>query len=191
MFGIFLIFQLIKCFLQAIFYTIATVVVFTIIDHVRGKGDKPTFVMHKRHIVLEIVVITMSFFLLSFHPFFNEGGGDFARLPIGNGYEIQEIDGSHTFIWHNNRSTSNRIESGQEAIDSFVVRNDVLCAKSTGGYFIVIEMKSGEKEYIDPIEGDSSFNNFATEHNYPTIDKFSDFDTEFRKHWALRNLLLP
>ncbi|MBK7666902.1 MAG: hypothetical protein IPJ32_05810 [Sphingobacteriaceae bacterium] len=70
--------------------------------------------------------ISITFVAYSFSYWGDKGLGDFARIPIGNDYEIGNIDGASTYIENSNRN-------GKQAfINKFILAGDKICAEFQG-----------------------------------------------------------
>ena len=70
-------------------------------------------------------------------------------------------------------------ESEQIRIDTYLIKDDDLCASVDSGY-IVYNLKTKK---INNFGTERLYNTFASAHNLPPIKQFRDFDHQYNNYW--------
>lgn len=124
--------------------------------------------------------IAFTYYSLSYWQ--DRGFGDSYKLPIGNGYYINNIDGAETFF-----EDEKKTYSRQASLTDFLVKDGRLCARFYGfnsrdceDCYIVFDTKqSAMREFHSANEYEA----FAGIHDLPHIYEFRDFFKNYNEHW--------
>jgi hypothetical protein len=109
-------------------------------------------------------------FIFLFTYYGNHGLGDESNLPIGHWETVQAGDGYPYF------EPSGK---GQIRLESFLVDQETLCAKTGKGYMAYNLTTDKLTTFPDQL----SYNAFAAKNNLSTIDKFKTFAVQYSAYW--------
>lgn len=123
-------------------------------------------------------------FFFSFSYWGNHGMGDVARLPIGFGQAMYNIDGAWTYFSPNEEPNIVDIN-----VEKFAVQQQQLSIQQEGGQYIVINLQTLEQiSFPDK----TTYNTFAAVNNLTNSRDFKDFSTHYKEYWSgWRFYLLP
>jgi len=111
-------------------------------------------------------------------PWGDHGLGDYARLPLGNGEVIEQINGMEAYF---QAEAPLELSTDQPFIDSFEVANDVLCGKASDESFFTYDLVTKQQRiFADSQE----YTAYASEHALPAIIDFKSFDKQYHAYWG-------
>ncbi|QZK89821.1 hypothetical protein K5V07_04695 [Flavobacterium sp. CHNK8] len=184
-----LVFELLKISILSCIYASLILVVFKIIanhnpnswfDKVSKKKFKLWF--------LSGLYISIFLFFFMFSHFGDHGLGDSARIPIGHGKAIQEVDGMQAYI--QDEGPINMIE-----IDSFKITADFVYGyiskgnENYEGSYFVYDLANNS---VETFEKESDFINLLKTHDLDENTDYKDFNYYYGQHWnGWRFWLLP
>ena len=188
MFAIFeLFFTLLRVLFYAIGYALLTLLAFRITLRWKENGwIKQLLRFRFLTFICFCAVYGITFLIYSFSYWKNTGFGDFARIPIGNGYSVSNIDAAFTYL------EPERNNSGRQAcLNKFIVSNGKLCSEFTGynsagceNCFIVFDIE-GEKIY--EFHSLNAYASFAQQNRLPESLNFKDFWENYNAYWSSKN----
>ena len=121
-------------------------------------------------------------FVFAFSYWGDRGFGDFARIPIGYGYEVKNIDGSTTYFEDEKGSYSR-----QAFLKKFTVKDHTLCAEFEGfnitdckDCFIVFD---AEKSKMTEFKSEKEYAQYAINNKLPLRVDFKEFDDIYNDYW--------
>ena len=123
-------------------------------------------------------------FLINHFSYWNDGGfGDSYRIPIGNGYQVSNIDGAQTYF------EDSKTGGGRQAfLTKFALANKKLCANFQGfnssdcvDCYLVFDTKL---EKIFEFYSSEQYEVFAKANNLPVIESFKDFMENYDVYWS-------
>jgi hypothetical protein len=185
------VFELFKIAVLASVY--ATVVRFIIIKIARKKPSNLSSKISTHKTALWYLfgsIISVMLFAYMFSYWGDHGLGDFARIPIGHGKSIEQVNGGMTFI----RPPGYEYEV--LCIDDYVLSNDFLFAKTakyymrgnTGG-IAIWDLKKNRISFLDAVK---NIDTFYHNHHIKNQLKFQDFQSHYANYWnGWRFWLLP
>jgi hypothetical protein len=182
------IFELIKISILSIVYAILILYIFKAIAR---HNPKSWFgrIIEKRLIVFftSMFIISIALFNYLFTYEGNHGLGDSARIPIGCSKEVNNIDGSTTYI---------RNSKGKELwIGRFTYDEDYLYAETVGGENSLVDGYVVWNLKTDSLTNFNDFPEYARsvdQNNYPSPEKFEEFSEMYSQYWhGWRFWLLP
>jgi len=111
-------------------------------------------------------------------PWGDHGLGDYARIPLGNGEIIEEINGTEAYF---QAEIPLNLSTDQPFIDSFAVANDVLCGKATDESFFTYDLVTKQQQiFADSQE----YTAYASKHALPAIINFESFNKHYHDYWG-------
>jgi len=179
-----LIFSLVKIAILASVYALIILFVFKIIAKQKPqsliaklskKGFKVWFG------VGGIISVLLFFWMLSSYG--NHGFGDSARIPIGYGKSVNEIDGVTTYISPKNDENY--------SIDLYAIRNEYCVGQihTNGNEYFIWNMEINELQELNSKVG---YIEKSKGLNLPKQEEFKDFNTNYADYWlGWRFWLLP
>jgi len=125
----------------------------------------------------------IAFLIYHFSYWRDSGFGDSFKIPIGNGYQVSNIDGASTYF-EDSKSGGGR----QAFLANFVVADKKLCAKFQGfnsteceDCYIVFDTKL-EKMY--EFYSTDEYRIFANSNNLPVAESFKEFMENYNDYWS-------
>jgi energy-coupling factor transporter transmembrane protein EcfT len=169
-------FEIVKIVILGLIYT---AVIFSIRAIIRKLQKKDTdFKWYKFLIVYKVLAAVL--FVFSFTYYGNHGLGDDSYIPLGHSETMSESDTFAYFVPDG--------KSEQMHIDTYLVKNDDLCASVDSGY-MVYNLKTKQ---INNFNTEQLYNTFASAHNLPPIKQFRNFDHQYNNYWnGWRFWMLP
>ena len=184
-----LIFELIKISILSSIYSILILLIFKIIAHYKPNSwfDRVSKKKLKFWFISGLCLSIFLFYFMFSH-FGDHGLGDSARIPIGHGKAIQEVDGIQAYI--QDEGPISMIE-----IDSFKISDDFVYGFITNGnenyegsYFIYNLENNSIKTYT--LESD--YTNALRKEELDENTKYEDFKYYYSEYWhGWRFWLLP
>ncbi|MBO2009913.1 hypothetical protein [Hymenobacter negativus] len=117
-------------------------------------------------------------FVFSFTYWGNHGLGDYARIPLGNGEAMQEINGMEAYF---ETDVPLELSSDQPFIDSFQVADDVLCGQANDKTFFTYNLVTKQQRHF----GDAQeYATYATQHGLPAVREFKSFGAHYSSYWS-------
>lgn len=132
-------------------------------------------------------VYGICFFLYSFSYWGYKGLGDYACIPISNGYVVSAIDNfSYGYI---------EVEDGQTSMEAFIIRDGKLYGETTvdnsdwcGNCYLIFDPGVNTKIELMAKE---DYTELAVKNNYPNPALFKSFWENYREHWGGIRVFLP
>lgn len=176
------VFELVKIAILASAYA----VIVTFIIRVAGKCkpgswfDRVSKMKQQFWMYAGIVAVLLFLYMSSYWG--SHGLGDSARIPVGYGKTVNQIDGNTTYI------TPTENAAGDIFINEFAISGKFLFAHTEGSEVIVWNMKTGDLELLNHPSGIQAFKN----KNDIKDLVFEDFNDHYNKYWhGWRFWLLP
>jgi hypothetical protein len=108
----------------------------------------------------------------------DHGLGDYARIPLGNGEIIEEINGTEAYF---QAEIPLKLSTDQPSIDSFEVADDVLCVKASDKSFFTYDLVTKQQHvFADSQE----YTAYASQHALPAIISFKSFNKHYHNYWG-------
>jgi len=182
------IFEIIKITILSCCYATLVFVIFMIIGHFKPNSWFGRIV--KKEVKLWLVSVCIIWlglfsFMLTYHG--DHGLGDYARVPIGYGKVVEQVDAAYAFLENSNRE--------QISITNFTFDENNLYAETRNdfdrekGDFVVWNLRDDSWTFYKTKE---DYLEIAEQNNYPTPDEFKDFLKFYKEHWSgWRFWLLP
>jgi energy-coupling factor transporter transmembrane protein EcfT len=126
-----------------------------------------------RRFLLVYKIIAALLFVFPFTYYGNHGFGDEEVIPLGHGEKIRAGDDNTYFESDDNKS-------GRININTYQVKDDILCASTNSGLFVY---RLGTKQ-IDKFADEQAYNTFALARNLPPSKQFLDFETQYNNYWG-------
>jgi len=180
------IFELIKIGFLASFYAFIILVVF----RKTGKTKLSNWLNKrlKNRIIfwfINGIFISISLFIWLFSYWGEHGIGDYSRIPIGNGKEIEQIDGSWTYI------TPRGHQLEVFTIYSYAINGKYCTGKTkegTNNYYVWNLITND----IQTVNSKNEYKKLSKQLNLPKEEKFLNFRKGYSKHWiGWRFFMLP
>ena len=136
------------------------------------------------------LVVSILLFVFMFSYWGNHGLGDSARIPVGHGKAVVQINGSMTYI------TATGYEMETLEINEFATTDNFLFAKissdrpaATNKEIAIWDLNTNEVEFLDHF---SDIETFKSKNNIKGRLLFQDFQNQYSKYWnGWRFWLLP
>ncbi|WP_201982811.1 hypothetical protein [Hymenobacter rubidus] len=117
---------------------------------------------------------SIALLLLANTPWGDHGLGDYARIPLGHGLAMEQINGTMAYF-----EPVTTID--QPEIISYQVANGVLCAKADKNLYFTYDLAL--KRY--QIFADSTaYNSNAKNLSLPTTSQFESFNRHYARYWG-------
>jgi hypothetical protein len=117
-------------------------------------------------------------FLFSCTYWGDHGLGDHARLPIGHGEAIEELNGIETYF---EAETPLKVATDQPFIDRFQVAGDVLCGQASDkSYFAYNLITKEQQSFADSL----AYSTYATPRGLAPISEFQSFWKQYSRYWG-------
>jgi hypothetical protein len=116
--------------------------------------------------------------LIANTPWGNHGLGDYARIPLGHGLAMEELNGTTAYF-----EPVSIIETSDVITEvvSYQVFNDVLCAKTNDGQYFTYYL--GARHY-QPFADSTTYNSTAQKLGLPVETQFESFDRHYKRYWG-------
>ncbi|UOQ73053.1 hypothetical protein [Hymenobacter cellulosilyticus] len=122
-------------------------------------------------------VASMVLFFVANTSWGDHGSADHARIPLGHGLAMEEINGSTAYF----EPVSINDQSEQIAgVASYQVANDVLCAKMNDGSCFTYHLST--KQY-QAFTDSTRYNAAAKELGLPPTTQFASFSKHYIRYW--------
>ena len=117
-------------------------------------------------------------FLFSCTYWGDHGLGDHARLPIGHGEAIEELNGIETYF---EASPRLQVATDQPFIDRFQVAGDVLCGQASDKSFFTYNLATKEQQHF---ADSSEYDAYARPRGLAPIGEFQSFWKQYGRYWG-------
>jgi hypothetical protein len=141
-----------------------------------GQATQPSHLLWKCH----FVVVYMVLFLFSCTYWGDHGLGDSARLPLGHGEEITELNGTETFF---EGRVPFRIAdmAGAQQVAKFQVTDEILCGQAEETFYFTYNLATKENlVFADAQE----YNAYAAPHGLPASSELTPFWQQYKRYWG-------
>jgi len=105
----------------------------------------------------------------------DHGLGDTARVPVGHGETVEEINSVATYF------EPLSLPSGAPLIRSFQAGNGVLCGLATDGSFFAYDLSLSQQRLF---ANSQEYTAYASQHDLPAISEFRSFDKQYARYWG-------
>jgi hypothetical protein len=122
--------------------------------------------------------IAFVLFTFSFTYWGEHGLGDYARIPLGNGEAMQEINGMEAYF---EADVPLKLSSDQPFIDSFQVTDDVLCGQANDKTFFTYDLVTKQQRHFDDAH---EYATYAAQHSLPAVSEFKSFSSHYSRYWG-------
>jgi len=187
-----LVFVLIKIAILAGIYTMMLLFIFRQVNKSNTESWFQKITSNKRKFRLTSgAIISIILFIWMFTYWGNHGFGDFARIPIGNGYVVKNINWTeYGYIDQLKTSDGKEIE-----MTEFIVKNRKLIGNLDSWFeifnnkYFAFDLKT---EKLIEFDSKSELDEFAKRNNLPTSEELKSFKENYQEHWnGWRFWLLP
>src|SRR4051812_25130839 len=121
------IFELFKISIQSSVYATLTLLVFMLIGHYKQDSWFARVTINKKRLwFVNGFLISITLFCFMFTYWGIHGLGDFARIPIGHGKDVRQINGSGAYLPNTNNRRS------EMNIGYFAITNNYICGEPDG-----------------------------------------------------------
>ena len=184
-------FELIKVAILASIYSALILLLFKILGKFKsGSWFDRVYKMRIRLWFITGLIISILLFVFMFSYWGNHGLGDSARIPVGHGKAVDQINGSMTYI------TATGYEMETLDINEFATTNNFLFAKissdrpaATNKEIAIWNLKTNEVQFLDHF---SDIEAFKSRNNIKDQLLFQDFQNQYSKYWnGWRFWLIP
>lgn len=184
------VFEVFKIAVLSSFYAVLLLLLFMFLERKFRSGSFAKFLKDKfRFWMISVFIISIILFVFVFSYWGNHGLGDSARIPVGYGKEVTEINGANAYI--------NPIgyEFGDLPVKKFIKKDYFLVGETDTSpvdqplpYFSW-NLKNGEfKLFSDKTE----FDKFLIQNQLPEQNEFRTFYENYSDYWnGWRFWLLP
>lgn len=175
-----LIFLLVKIAIQATVFSILIVFIVRVIERIISKKLLPfKFIFW----IPLAGFIGFCMFIFSFTYWGERGLGDYARIPIGNGYDVSNIDGTTTYFEDEKKHFSR-----QALLDKFIVKNNKLVAEFEGfnstSCTNCILVFDSNKEQLKIFKSDEEYRKYAFQNDLPKQEELQEFFDNYQDYWG-------
>lgn len=126
------------------------------------------------------VIVYVALFLFSCTYWGDHGLGDSARLPLGHGEEIVELNGTETSFEGRNPFIVSDM-GGAQQVDKFQVADEILCAQAEGKHYFTYNLATKESRvFADSLD----YNGYAALRGLPASTEFQSFWKHYKRYWA-------
>jgi hypothetical protein len=137
-------------------------------------------------------IYTFSLYIYAFSFWGYSGLGDYACIPVSNGFKVKSIDALDNSWFEPDKGESSK----QADLLKFSIKNQVICGEFTGynstrcsGCIIAFDTKT-EKVY--EFHSSEGYSKFAAENDLPQLDEFKTFGENYSEYWnGRRSFFLP
>jgi hypothetical protein len=185
MFGIFgLILSLIIIVIYSIVYSVLVLIILYTFSKLTRIGWLKKMMKFRLLTFLALwTVFGIAFLFYHFSYWQDSGFGDSYKIPIGNNYQVSNIDGVSTYF-EDSKSGGGR----QAFLTNFSIANNKLCANFQGfnstdckDCFIVFDTETSKMyEFYSTHE----YETFARENHLPLPDSFREFMDNYNDYWT-------
>jgi hypothetical protein len=117
-----------------------------------------------------------------YNTYWGEHGlGDSARIPLGYGEAIEEINNMDAYFEPIGKFPGERDMYGPLLIDRFQVDADILCLKLLNNTYCVYDLRLKIFVLLNNAE---KYNNYARQHNLSRADELQSFRQQYGKYWS-------
>ncbi|UOQ98934.1 hypothetical protein MUN81_05440 [Hymenobacter sp. 5317J-9] len=119
-------------------------------------------------------LISVGLFLYSLTYWGNHGLGDYARIPLGHGEAMEEINGTMAYF-----EPVRAID--QSEVVAYQLADDVLCAQADDNLFYTYDLGSNLRQTFP----DSTvYNAYAAGHQLPLSRQLRPFSAHYAQYWG-------
>ncbi|MGI4761476.1 MAG: hypothetical protein ACRYF0_12250 [Janthinobacterium lividum] len=176
-----LVFTLFKIAIQASFYATAARWLAQLADARQLDNALVRASRQKRQFWRRGFVVAYAALLLFSCTYWGDHGlGDSARIPLGHGEEMSEINGTETYFTAKAPFTVADMDGAQE-ITKFQVADEVLCGHAEQTSYFSYNLVTKEHHvFADSIE----YNAYAVAHGLPASGELQPFWKHYRRYWG-------
>jgi energy-coupling factor transporter transmembrane protein EcfT len=188
-----LVFMLIKIAIQASVYALLIIAAISFLAKFLPTAYLKNVVRNKRSSWLGLGFILSTLLLIySFTYWGNHGLGDSARVPVGYGYAVDNIN----WQWSSLKGFQND-NGGYLSVSHFLTSRNTFCGKFDKDHFFydyenayfVLDMRSEELQEFATKE---AYNKYAIKNNLPLTEELRTFEENYRHYFGgWRFWLLP
>jgi hypothetical protein len=124
------------------------------------------------------VVAYGALFLFSCTYWGDHGLGDHARLPIGHGEAVEELNGIETYF---EAEPPLKLSTDQPFIDTFQVTNDILCGQASDKSYFAYDLATKEQRIF---ANDAEYTAYAGLRGLAPISEFRSFWQQYGHYWG-------
>ena len=175
-------FELVKITILAFIYSTLIMWIFWTLG--KYKPDFWFYRVAKKKMLLWFItglIISIALFVFMFSYWGDHGLGDSARIPVGHGKAVDQINGNMTYI------TASGYEMEKLEVNEFATTENFLFAKinssisaTTNKEIAIWDLKTNEVEFLDHF---SDIETFKSKNNIKDQLLFQDFQSQYSKYW--------
>lgn len=177
------IFQLVKITILSCLYAVSVLFIFKFIAKNKPGSWFERTTKEKSHFLKNTIsVFWVALLVFSFTYYGNHGLGDFARIPIGYGKEVNSTDWSeYAVVDNDNTNGEGNIETTRFAVKDYVLvgnlDSEFYSYKNSYFYY---DLKS---DVIKEFSNKSDFDAFANKQNLPNSLQLASFEGNYSMYW--------
>ena len=170
------IFELVKIGVLASIYAAILLFVFARINKSNSESWFQKITANKKKFwFVSGAIISILLFVWMFTYWGNHGLGDSARIPIGHGKEIEQINGNWSFI------SPNGHEYEMFTIQSFAVKDNFCVGETEQNSYYIWNLETNDVETIKTLK---EYQVKAENLNLPNLHEFKSFWDGYQKYWG-------
>lgn len=126
------------------------------------------------------VVAYAALFLFSCTYWGDHGLGDSARIPLGHGEEMQQINGTDAYFEGSMPFTVSDM-AGSQQVDKFQVADEILCAQAERPFYFTYNLVTKEHHvFTDSL----TYSAYATPRGLPPSSELQSFWKQYNHYWG-------
>lgn len=178
------IFTLVKILVLASFYAMILFFAFRQIGKTNpGNWFQRITANQKKFWIRSGAIISMILFIWGFTYWGNHGAGDYARIPIGNGYAVENIN------WTEYGYLEEVEIQGGKNLDMtrFSIKNNKIIGNLDSWFYhydkqyFLLDLKTEE---VIEFENGSELDKFAEKNNLPKAEELKSFKRNYQEYWS-------
>jgi hypothetical protein len=186
------IFQLFKIAILSAFYALILITIVIILEKfIKNKFLRRVATDKKTYLKYFAVPIAIFLFIFSFTYWGNHGLGDSARIPVGHGQVISNINWTAYGILDGQETgAGNQIETTRFKVSNGMVSGNLdSWFHAYGNKYFVLDLETNKlTEFVSATD----FDRHAEQHNLPKSHELLSYQQNYSAHWhGIRMLLLP
>lgn len=187
-----LLFEIVKIWILAGIYALILLGLFRLIGKSKPESWFHKVTANKKKFWFSTgISISIFLFIWLFSYWGNHGLGDFARIPIGNGYAVKNINWTaYGYLKKIETSEGKRLE-----MTKFEMKDNKLIGNLDSWFYIysnqyfILDLKTDE---LIEFENKVAFDEFATKNNLSKSEELKSFRSNYLEYWnGWRFWLLP
>ncbi|MBJ6108655.1 hypothetical protein JAO73_06530 [Hymenobacter sp. BT523] len=173
-----LIFTLLKVAVQASVYATLFLVLISVWARFSPDSGLAKFTSNGKRVWWQSgLAASLALCLIANTPWGNHGLGDYARIPLGHGLAIEELNG--TTAYFEPVSMTEQSDVITEVV-SYQVSNDILCAKMNDGRYFTYDLAA---RHYQPFADSTAYNSTAQKLGLPVETQFESFAKHYNRYW--------